>query len=461
MRMSLAAVPCLLARHRRALVHATAALALGSLGTVGCAEWSAQGELNASGINGPSPQSSRPARQARNCPKGFGDCDRDPTNGCETQLEPWETECSICEPACRDGMVCRSGVCRDADPPVKLGAGSDHSCALRRSGAVVCWGDNSYGQLGDGTTVGRTRPVRVSALNDAVDLAVGDRHTCAVRASGAVACWGDNSSRQVGHDAGTESPLPAPVPGVREAVQVTAGQVHSCALLASGKATCWGSSESGQLGDGNVDGRSMPPVPVHATGMQLVQLSASTTHTCALNRMGQVACWGRNDRGQIGDSTSSAHRPSPVLVRGLSHVTQIASGPSHGCAVRVKGDVLCWGSSEGAAKDAGKPVAIPGLSDVVQIGAGASHTCARTSDGRALCWGSNEHGQIGVEGRSRQPQPAPVSELEGVALIAVGRRHNCALTETRQVVCWGDNAKGQLGDGTRVRRLAPSEVILK
>ena len=400
-----------------------------------------------------------PAKGVKACPKGFGDCDRNPKNGCETQLEPWETECSTCDPACADGLICRAGVCRDADPPVKVAAGGEHACALRRSGAIVCWGDNSRGQLGDGTTIGRARPVRVSNIIDAVDLSAGELHSCAVRASGAVTCWGDNSSRQVGHDSGSESPLPAPVPGVRDAVQVTAGRVHSCALLANGKATCWGSSESGQLGDGNVDQRSMPPVAVQGTGMQLVQITAASSHTCSLNRQGQVACWGRNDRGQIGDATSSAHRASPVPLRGLTQVTQVAVGESHGCAVRVKGDVFCWGVSEGAGKDAGKPVAIKGLTNVVQLGAGSRHTCARTSEGEVWCWGSNDQGQLGIGDQPRQLTPARVGLIDDATSIAVGKRHGCALRESHDIVCWGDNGKGQLGDGTRVKRNVPVMVV--
>lgn len=405
------------------------------------------------------------APPASMCPPGFGDCDDNPNNGCETEFEPWETVCSKCDPACPKGFTCRESVCRDADPSVKIAAGGTHTCALRRSGAVVCWGDNKEGQLGDGTTIGRARPVRVRNITDAIDLAAGESHTCVVRASGAVACWGDNANRQLGHDLGSESPLPSPVPGIRDAVQISAAVVHTCALQSNGKAMCWGSSESGQLGDGTVDNRSLPPAPVLWPQVQLLQLSAGASHTCALNRQGVVACWGRNQQGQLGDGTIAPHRPTPAPVRGLVQATQVAAGALHTCGVRVKGDVLCWGAnSEGelGAKEPGassaKPLPVVGLSDVVQVTVGWKHGCARVSGGDVLCWGNNQAGQLGAGDAPRLVRPTKVAGLGPAIWITAGHDHTCAILEAHGVRCWGDNTKGQLGDGTRKTKTSPVPV---
>jgi alpha-tubulin suppressor-like RCC1 family protein len=399
------------------------------------------------------------------CPPGFGDCDDNPENGCETEFEPWENACTRCDPACSAGFVCHGGVCRDADPTVKVAAGGSHTCALRRSGAVVCWGANEEGQLGDGTTIGRSRPVRTRNITDAIDVAAGESHTCAVRASGAVACWGDNSIRQLGHDLGDESPLPSPVPGVRDAVQITAAVVHTCALLFNGKAMCWGSGESGQLGDGTVDRRSLPPSLVQWPQTQILQISAGSTHTCAINRQGVAACWGRNEQGQLGDGMIAPQRPIPAVLRGLSQPIQIAAGAIHSCAVRVKGDVMCWGdNAQGALGNpsagsiSSKPVPVPGLSDVVQVEVGWKHSCARLSGGEVLCWGDNHVGQLGTQDPLRQMRPAKVGLSAHATWISSGRNHTCAVLETHGVVCWGENTRGQLGDGTRRNRPIPTPV---
>jgi alpha-tubulin suppressor-like RCC1 family protein len=126
-------------------------------------------------------------------------------------------------------------------------AGDNHSCAVRASGSMVCWGSNSSGQLGDGSMTDRTEPASVSSLTDAVSCTAGTSHTCALRAGGDVACWGyvrlDESPD------GHTHPTPVAVSGVSDVVALTAGTLHSCALRADGAVLCWGDDTEQQLGD--------------------------------------------------------------------------------------------------------------------------------------------------------------------------------------------------------------------
>ena len=146
-----------------------------------------------------------------------------------------------------------------------IAAASSTTCALLSNGSVKCWGSNSVGQLGDGTTnPSSSLPVSASGLSGVTVLSGGNFHVCALLPDGAARCWGANASGQLGNGTSTFSSTPTPqaVLGVSGAIGVAAGGAHSCALLANGSATCWGDNSSAQLGTTAVSGMSLSPVPV-------------------------------------------------------------------------------------------------------------------------------------------------------------------------------------------------------
>lgn len=198
----------------------------------------------------------------------------------------------------------------------QLVVGGNHACVLFERGSVSCWGDNRHGQIGDGSDVERAVPIPVEGLLEpAVLLAAGGRHTCAAMESGAVNCWGDNQFGQVGDGSLVGRLKPATVGGVGRGVTALAlGQAHSCALLGTGEVDCWGNNAIGQLGTGDYNSS---PTPRRVTLPRAVRIVAGDHHTCVLLSGGKLDCWGQNYYGQLGDGTRRDANASATLRRGL------------------------------------------------------------------------------------------------------------------------------------------------
>ncbi len=249
---------------------------------------------------------------------------------------------------------------------VEVVAGSLHACARRADGHVACWGTNRRGQIGDGTITDRDAPVAVSKLADAVELAAGKAHTCARRANGTVACWGHNFYGQVGEaTAPNFHVVPWVIPGLDDVVEITTGHYHTCARRAAGDVRCWGQNLMGQLGDGSVVDHTSPTPVVGVK--DAVQITAGGYHTCARRSSGELSCWGYNAYGQLGDA-SYVSRATPVTVIGVTDAIDLVAGRfSHTCARRASGEVACWGWNlageigDGTTLERPLPVSVVGL----------------------------------------------------------------------------------------------------
>jgi len=194
----------------------------------------------------------------------------------------------------------------------QLTAGTRHTCALLTDASVHCWGENNAGELGLGYTsaASLTVPQVVPGLS-AIWVSAGGYSTCAVRKDGTVACWGDNTYGQLGDGTTTDRSSPVSVLGLTGMKAVSKGDSHTCALGVDGSVWCWGFNGSGTLGDGTTINRS---IPTRVVGLTASQLVTGAGHTCALTSNGQVECWGSNSYGQLGDGTTTVRLvPTPVV----------------------------------------------------------------------------------------------------------------------------------------------------
>ena len=313
---------------------------------------------------------------------------------------------------------------------------SGHACVLTLAGGVKCWGYNYWGQLGDGTATDRGTPVDVLGLTDgAVAIAMGGYHSCALVDDGdpntigyGAKCWGENVFGNLGSGiTNTGYASPVDVQGLTTGVfAITGGLYHTCALVDDGDAAqsghrvkCWGYNNFGKLGDGT-EGESNVPVDVVWNDQWggVVDIVAGGRFTCALTTPGGVKCWGDNERGQLGDGTTTGSA-TPVDVMGLqSGVVGITAGGYHACAMTSGGGLKCWGQNargqlgDGTTTDSATPVDVIGLeSSVVGVVAGFLHTCAWTDEGKAKCWGRNLEGQLGDGTTTDRSTPVDVVGL--------------------------------------------------
>ncbi len=345
-------------------------------------------------------------------------------------------------PCARDGgLTCGTPELR------QLAVGCNHACALDAVGAVRCWGSNARGQLGDGTRLARTTPVRVTGLPEvAVEVAAGCSHTCVRLASGGVRCWGSNESGQSGDNNVADRLNSVPLLGLTSARQLALGTDHACALLASGLVHCWGSNRNGQLGDGSLNNHFIPAAV--ASLRDVVEITAGLSFTCARTRGGAVSCWGANFDGQLGNSATSGSQV-PTAVAGLPSVVEVRAGDSHTCARTQEGAVWCWGSNRdgqlgqlgGAALPSrSTPGVVAGLTGVAELSLGGSFSCARSASGALLCWGLGTSGELGEGSLTSNPTPHELQNVSNVAEVDLGLAGGCARVVDGSARCWGSNA---------------------
>jgi len=235
---------------------------------------------------------------------------------------------------------------------VSITAGFDHACAILDNASLLCWGGNSNGQLGDGTTssasVSSPVGVDLGANRTVAAVSAGNAHTCAILDNASLVCWGDNAYGQLGDGTTSDSstPVNVDVGSGRFAVAVSGGKYHTCAILDDGSLECWGYNGYGQLGYGTWTSSSNPVSVDLGTGTTAVSIANGQYHTCAVLSDATLKCWGYGYDGQLGDGdTSSSNTPVSVAIGSVRSVLAVAAGSGHTCAIMDNMSVQCWGSN--------------------------------------------------------------------------------------------------------------------
>jgi alpha-tubulin suppressor-like RCC1 family protein len=316
-----------------------------------------------------------------------------------------------------------------------ISAGVFHTCALTSSGLPYCWGKGGEGQLGDGSSGdGHQRlsphPVSISALPGAPTfsaISAGALSTCAITTDGVAYCWGNGTYGQLGDGSSGDghqrlSPHPVSIsalPGAPTFSALSVGSNHACALTHAGTAYCWGANLSFALGDGTTTEIRTSPVAVSVSALPVTTFSsiaAGFDHTCAVTTTGTPYCWGGNWAGQLGTGNTTSHTsPHPVSVSALPVQTfgVIRSDESHTCALTTTGIPYCWGSgaggqlgdgSVGAGHQRTSPhqVVLAEGTTAMAIDTGSSHTVLITSEANA-----SDDGPGDTATDSATPPPPP------------------------------------------------------
>ena len=382
-----------------------------------------------------------------------------------------------------------------------VAAGAQHACAIGVDRSTYCWGDNAYGQLGDGSNDASLAPVAVAGGHSFVEITSGaHHHTCGLTRSGILWCWGQNPFGQLGDGTTEDSNVPVQAAPSLKFRSVDAGTYHTCGMATDGTAYCWGSngplSQSPSLVTGWAFGTPTTTMcdnpaapyrgaewhcsltPVAVPGPAFTSIRAGLWASCGLTASGNAFCAGWNGQWELGNGTAD-NAPAMTLVSGGLELDALELGALSGCGL-VGTSAHCWGQRSfesgvlGSGTMAGSSVPVPvagGLSFASMHPTDAnnifSHTCGLTTSGKAYCWGNNRFGGLGTEAalvpcsfgvEGCASSPVAVAGPNKFVALTTGSNFSCGVAKNLSVYCWGSNVSGQLGDGTQDDQFAPVRV---
>ena len=353
-----------------------------------------------------------------------------------------------------------------------VSAGEDHTCILESNGKAYCWGDNSVGQLGNGSTQSSMRSVAVTGDLRFKSISVGWDHTCGVTDDNDAYCWGRGRYGRLGNGTTANSKTPIAVSGGLSFESVNSGMAHTCGITTNGDAFCWGRNEDGILGNNSVEG-SLVPVPVSG-GHTFGSINAGSATTCGITTSGHAYCWGASDFGNLlGQGDDDRDRKfAPGLVAGDFNFKpdSISVGLDHVCAISTADKAVCWGRGRygklgigpgdglGVLENLRTPREVNGNLSFTLLSTGVFQTCGITTDGKAYCWGRNGSGQLGDGSTTMRVEPAAVSANLSFKELSIGVKHACGISSNDEVYCWGDGNAGKLGTRSSEDKLTPTKV---
>jgi len=373
----------------------------------------------------------------------------------------------------------------DGETIVSTSLGGGHSSALTSNGRLFTWGLNNNGQLGDGTTTNKFTPTEITSHFNLISgemivaSSLGEEHSSAITSEGRIFTWGNNNYGQLGDGTTTTRLTPTDITSlfnlsVGETItSISLGYAHSSAITSKGFIFTWGNNSYGQLGDGtNID--RMTPIDItrffRSPGEDIISVSLGYYHSSAITMVGRIFTWGWNAFGQLGDGTT-INQSSPTNIGTKfnffwdENITHISLGNTHSSALTSYGRIFTWGDNNNGQLGDGTniqrtaPIEITNRFTLIEgeeiaiISLGNSYfSSALTTNGRLFTWGSNNSGQLGDGTAISKSAPINIkngfvlSEGEVIVSISLGGGYSSFLTSTGHLFMWGNNGAGQLGD---------------
>ena len=368
----------------------------------------------------------------------------------------------------------------------KLLSSTSRSCAILDDDSLKCWGHNTYGEVGDGSTTNRNSPVAVNLGNGrtAKNVVLGSNHTCAILDDDSLKCWGYNNGGAVGDGTTTNrnSPVAVNLGNGRTAKNVVLSSGHTCAILDDDSLKCWGHNNYGEVGIGagsndictnvgnyNYSCKKTPTAVNLGDGRTVKNVVLDFSHTCVILDDDSLKCWGDNNGGEVGDG-STTNRSSPVAVNlGDGRTAKnVVLGSDHTCAILDDDSLKCWGDNnggevgDGSTTNRSSPVAV-NLGDgrtAKNVVLGSDHTCAILDNDSLKCWGANNGGILGIGSGNndncvaggvsynckRTPTAVDLGD-DRTAKNVILDGYSCAILDDDSLKCWGNRGHGELGYG--------------
>lgn len=344
----------------------------------------------------------------------------------------------------------------------KVSAGHIHSFEIR-NGALWGWGNNSVGELGDGTNINRNSPVQIGIDNDWVSVKAGWRHSLGLKADGTLWAWGGNFFGQLGDSTTTHRNAPVQIGNDQDWAGIAAGGMFSLAIKADGTIWAWGQNQLGQLGIGPTGNRNYP-VQIGSSD-EWTNIDASYYHSFGIKADGSLWAWGSNAFGRLGiNSTSVTIVHNPVQVGAAHDWMSVKGGVYHSLGLKADGTVWAWGRNhfgqigDNSTTDRYAPVQVGTADNWVYIATGSNYSMGIKANGSRWGWGLNSQGHLGNGNSDTLYIPARLDSLNNWTYIASADLHNIGLKADGTVWTWGRNTYGELGDGTTTSRNIPVQI---
>lgn len=365
---------------------------------------------------------------------------------------------------------------------IGLDIGNVHNCTLTQKNEVKCWGFGGFGYLGyaNTVTIGDNEDLETLPSVDlgekVIDIQSGDTHNCALLESGNIRCFGANQFGQLGignTQTIGDNEHPSSVTSLKlgeSILKIVAGSFHTCALRKDGKAFCWGLGANGRLGQNNTqsigDDELIDQNYEVTSSDKIIDISAGTSHTCALFENKKVKCWGRNQFGQLGIGFSDLGDNETIddipFLDFKKDIIKISAGGDHTCVLFLDNKANCFGRNDFKQLGYGNLTVNNNavlndqirLENIYSISAGKFTTCFITQLLKAKCIGRNDSGQLGLGNTDEQSSDDNINSLPNVQIqedilsITPSGNHTCTLTVSFQLYCFGNGALGKLGLGS-------------